>query len=115
VRRCVGRCSARVSRTRGAKIIRGTVGDGPEDVREDITGRVDIVYVVVDSEWCRDEYRQRCIEMDGSIYATLVRAFCISTRVGVQVVNQSNHATNDFNSMHTSNGSLARVSPSSTR
>ena len=33
-------------RTRGARIIRGTVGDGPEDVREDITGRVDIVYVV---------------------------------------------------------------------
>jgi hypothetical protein len=54
VRRCVGRCSARVSRTRGAKIIRGTAGDGPEDVREDITGRVDIVYVVVDSEWCRE-------------------------------------------------------------
>jgi hypothetical protein len=40
-----------VSRTRGARIIRGTVGDGPEDVREDITGRVDIVYVVLSSEW----------------------------------------------------------------
>ena len=33
-------------RTKGARTIRGTVGDGPEDVREDITGRVDIVYVV---------------------------------------------------------------------
>jgi hypothetical protein len=65
-----------VRRTSGARIIRGTVGDGPEDVREDITGRVDIMYVVVSSEWCRDEYRSRCIGvvMDGSIYAILVHA-----------------------------------------
>ena len=33
-------------RTKGARTIRGTVGDGPEDVLEDIAGRVDIVYVV---------------------------------------------------------------------
>jgi hypothetical protein len=32
-----------VRRTKGARIIRGTVGDGPEDVLEDITGRVDIM------------------------------------------------------------------------
>jgi len=58
-----------VIRTSGAKTIRGTAGDGLEDVREDIAGRVDIC---VRSEWCRDDYRQRCIgvEMDGSIYAT---------------------------------------------
>ena len=64
-------------RTSGARTIRGTVGDGPEDVLEDIAGRVDIVYVV--SEWCRDDYRQRCIgvEMDGSIYTTLVRAISL--------------------------------------
>jgi hypothetical protein len=53
VRRCVGRWRILVRRTKGARIIRGTVGDGPEDVREDITGRVDIMYVVVSSEWCR--------------------------------------------------------------
>jgi hypothetical protein len=45
VRRCVGRWSTRVRRTRGDRIIRGTVGDGPDDVRLDIAGRVDIVSV----------------------------------------------------------------------
>jgi hypothetical protein len=34
-----------VRRTRGDRIIRGTVGDGPDDVRLDIAGRVDIVSV----------------------------------------------------------------------
>lgn len=43
VRRWVGRWSKRVRRTSGDKIIRGIVDDGPEDVREDIAGRVDIV------------------------------------------------------------------------
>ena len=46
MRRCVGRWSARVIRTSGAKTIRGTAGDGLEDVREDIAGRVDIVKVI---------------------------------------------------------------------
>ena len=37
-------------RTSGAKTMRGTAGDGLEDVREDIAGRVDIVYVVSGAE-----------------------------------------------------------------
>ena len=45
VRRWVGRCSIRVRRTKGDRIIRGTVGDGPEDVRLDIAGRADIAKV----------------------------------------------------------------------
>ena len=63
-------------RTSGAKTIRGTAGDGLEDVREDIAGRVDIVQV---DEWYKDDYRQRCIgvEMarkylrDPSLYAPI--------------------------------------------